>query len=194
MLSVFTYANNTSQTIPDKGTLTSTISVPDSYFTADVNVTVNMTHTRDEDLDVFLIAPDGTRVELFTDVGGTGDHFTTTVLMTQLQRRSPPERPHLPARSGRKGICRSSKESKYREPGNLKSPTTPRKKTGTLNSWSIDVDFGCSRGRLPRHEFHDAGQAISLYQLLPCSDVAVSENGDAMAMWLESKGPATQVP
>ena len=80
LLSVFTYANNTSQAIPDKGTLTSSITVPDTYYAADVNVTVNMTHTRDEDLDVFLVAPDGTRVELFTDVGGTGDNFTGTTL------------------------------------------------------------------------------------------------------------------
>jgi subtilisin-like proprotein convertase family protein/subtilisin family serine protease len=50
---------------------------------ADVNVTVNLRHTNDADLDVFLVAPDGTRVELFTDVGGTGDNFTSTVLDDQ---------------------------------------------------------------------------------------------------------------
>lgn len=32
-------------------------------------------HTFDADLDVFLIAPDGTSVMLFTDVGGSGDNF-----------------------------------------------------------------------------------------------------------------------
>ena len=29
-------------------------------------------------MDVFLIAPNGTRVELFTDVGGNGDDFVYT--------------------------------------------------------------------------------------------------------------------
>jgi len=46
----------------------------------DLNATVNINHTWDSDLDVFLISPDGTRVELFTDVGGSGDGFTSTVL------------------------------------------------------------------------------------------------------------------
>jgi subtilisin-like proprotein convertase family protein/subtilisin family serine protease len=49
----------------------------------DVNVTINITHTYDSDLLVFLIAPDGTRVELFTNVGGTGDNFDTTRLDQQ---------------------------------------------------------------------------------------------------------------
>ena len=35
---------------------------------------------RDQNLDVFLIAPDGSRTELFTDVGGEGANFTNTVL------------------------------------------------------------------------------------------------------------------
>jgi subtilisin-like proprotein convertase family protein len=46
----------------------------------DVNVTLTITHTWVEDLDVFLISPAGTRIELFTDVGGGGNNFTTTVL------------------------------------------------------------------------------------------------------------------
>lgn len=46
----------------------------------DVNIRIRLTHTWNSDLDVFLIAPDGTRVELFTDVGGSSDNFTNTVL------------------------------------------------------------------------------------------------------------------
>jgi subtilisin-like proprotein convertase family protein len=49
----------------------------------DVNVTLSISHTSVAHLDVFLIAPDGTRVELFTDVGGTGDNFTNTALDQQ---------------------------------------------------------------------------------------------------------------
>ena len=78
MSAVHTFTNNTPTAIKDKGTITSTISVPDGYLIS--TVTLNITHTRDEDLDVFLIAPDGTRVQLFTDVGGTGDNFTGTTL------------------------------------------------------------------------------------------------------------------
>ena len=41
---------------------------------------MNISHTSDTDLDVFLIAPDATRVRLFTDVGGGSDNFTDTIL------------------------------------------------------------------------------------------------------------------
>jgi len=66
--------------IPDPGTVTSTINVPDSFTIDDVNVTLDITHSWDEDLDVYLISPQGTPVELFTDVGGSGDNFTSTTL------------------------------------------------------------------------------------------------------------------
>ena len=45
-----------------------------------MNVEIDISHTNDSDLDVFLIAPDGTRVQLFTDVGSNGDDFTGTTL------------------------------------------------------------------------------------------------------------------
>ncbi|MEZ6094740.1 MAG: S8 family serine peptidase [Pirellulaceae bacterium] len=66
--------------ISDNTTFTSIINVSDVGAAADVDVLVDFTHTYDGDLDVFLIAPDGTRVELFTDVGGSGDNFTQTIL------------------------------------------------------------------------------------------------------------------
>jgi subtilisin-like proprotein convertase family protein len=70
--------------IRDYTTVTSTISVSGaSAPVADVNVRVNITHTYDADLDVFLIGPDGTRVELFTDVGGGGDNLANTWLDDQ---------------------------------------------------------------------------------------------------------------
>ena len=68
------------QAIPDQSTITSTLSVPDALTIDDVNVQLDITHTNDQDLDVYLIAPDGTRVELFTDVGGGRDNFTGTTL------------------------------------------------------------------------------------------------------------------
>jgi subtilisin-like proprotein convertase family protein len=46
---------------------------------ADVNVSLAGTHTYISDIDVFLISPAGTRVELFSDVGGSGDNFNTSL-------------------------------------------------------------------------------------------------------------------
>lgn len=67
--------------IPDLATATAGITVSQlPGVLLDVNVSLSMTHTFDADLDVFLIGPDGTRVELFTDVGGNGDNFSNTTL------------------------------------------------------------------------------------------------------------------
>jgi len=43
------------------------------------NVEIDITHTFDGDLDIWLRAPSGTELELTTDNGGAGDDFTNTV-------------------------------------------------------------------------------------------------------------------
>ena len=44
----------------------------------DLNITLNINHTWDEDMRAFLIAPSGRRVELFANVGGDSDDFANT--------------------------------------------------------------------------------------------------------------------
>lgn len=69
-----------SQAVPNPGTITSAITVADTGTVTDVNVTIgSLAHTSDRDLDIFLIAPNGTRIELSTDNGNTGDNYTNTV-------------------------------------------------------------------------------------------------------------------
>ena len=43
------------------------------------NVTINLTHTWDSDLDIFLESPSGDIIELTSDNGGTADNYTNTV-------------------------------------------------------------------------------------------------------------------
>lgn len=67
--------------IPDNATLTTNLTVAGlSGSITDLNVTINIAHTWDADLDVYLISPTGQQIELFTDVGGRGDNFFNTVL------------------------------------------------------------------------------------------------------------------
>ncbi|MBN2313408.1 MAG: proprotein convertase P-domain-containing protein [Sedimentisphaerales bacterium] len=66
--------------IPGRGMEISTLTITDTGPIVDLNVKLNITHPYDADLDVFLIAPDGTRVELFTDVGVVSADFEDTVL------------------------------------------------------------------------------------------------------------------
>lgn len=43
-----------------------------------VSVCIDVTHTFDADLDIYLISPLGTQIELTTDNGGLGDNYTNT--------------------------------------------------------------------------------------------------------------------
>jgi subtilisin-like proprotein convertase family protein len=57
---------------------TSTIDVTGAGKIYDLNVELDITHTYDGQLTATLYAPDGTPVELFSNVGGSGDNFTAT--------------------------------------------------------------------------------------------------------------------
>ena len=41
-------------------------------------VTINLLHTFDADLEIYLMGPNGTEIELTTDNGGSGDNYTNT--------------------------------------------------------------------------------------------------------------------
>ena len=74
-------STDTPLAIPDNNAtgITSTINVPDLDQVTDVNVLVNLTHTFDGDLNLSLVAPNGTTVSLAARRGSTGDNFTNTV-------------------------------------------------------------------------------------------------------------------
>jgi len=69
------------QAIPDLGTLDSTIAVG-SVGTPihHVVVSLHLSHTVDDNLDISLIAPDGTTIDLSSDNGGTLDDYGTSCL------------------------------------------------------------------------------------------------------------------
>ncbi|MBL4604570.1 MAG: proprotein convertase P-domain-containing protein [Flavobacteriaceae bacterium] len=82
-LACSTETNSTQMPIgPNASTVTeSIIEITDDVIISDLNVTIDLVHTFDADLEVKLIAPDGvTKVILFEDIGSSGDNFTNTVL------------------------------------------------------------------------------------------------------------------
>ena len=67
--------------IADQATLLSTTTVSGlTGAITDVNVTLTIHHTRDSNLAVTLISPDGTYVQLINHNGGTGANFINTKL------------------------------------------------------------------------------------------------------------------
>ncbi|NNF73935.1 MAG: T9SS type A sorting domain-containing protein [Flavobacteriaceae bacterium] len=81
-LSCTSVSNNTSQPIgPDAGSVTtSVVTFTEDFVVDDVNVTVNLVHTWNADLEIRLIAPGGAAaVWLCRDVGGSSDNMVNTV-------------------------------------------------------------------------------------------------------------------
>ena len=74
-------STNVPVTTLDLKTVVSTLVVPDDFLIAGLTLTLNITHPNVSDLEATLIAPDGTRIKLFTNVGNTGTkaNFTNTV-------------------------------------------------------------------------------------------------------------------
>ena len=79
--------NGTVGAIPDDGTTTdftlSVFGLSPAVLNATnglVSINLDITHPYNSDLNVSLIAPDGTLINLFSGIGGDGDNFTNTVL------------------------------------------------------------------------------------------------------------------
>src|SRR5215207_2778152 len=71
LLAVALFANaDVPLAIADEATVISRLTVSEPFAVEDLNVGLDIDHPADSQLEVFLIAPDGTRVELFSGVGG----------------------------------------------------------------------------------------------------------------------------
>jgi subtilisin-like proprotein convertase family protein len=63
----------------DAATVFSLLPVPDDIIVGSLTVRVDVLHTFDADVDLFLLGPTGLTVELSTDNGASGDNYTNTV-------------------------------------------------------------------------------------------------------------------
>ncbi len=72
------YRNEDAEILAPHRTVISEIEVEDDYLIRDVNVQISITHTSTGYLDGYLTGPNGERIELFAEAGGSGDHFEKT--------------------------------------------------------------------------------------------------------------------
>jgi len=129
------------KSIPGKGTETSILTIADTGSIVDLNVKLNITHPYDADIEIFLIAPDGMRVELFTDVGEWEHDFIDTVLDDEASKS---------ITEGRGPFTGS-----FRPEGNLAdmdgkdiagtwtlevTDDASSNRSGTLNAWSLIIE------------------------------------------------------
>jgi subtilisin-like proprotein convertase family protein len=78
-----TYKNTEAEVLPPRKTVISEIEVTDDFVIGDLNLQLSITHTYVSYLDGYLTGPDGQRVELFTGVGRSDDHFDQTTFDDQ---------------------------------------------------------------------------------------------------------------
>ncbi len=72
------YRSPSGDVLPPRKTIISEIEVEEDYVIGDLNVELSITHSNVADLDAYLMGPDGQRIELFTEVGGSGNNFEQT--------------------------------------------------------------------------------------------------------------------
>lgn len=95
------YQNTRAEPLAPRRTIISEIEVSDDFVVGDLNVQISITHTHTSHLDGFLTGPDGQQIELFTEVGESGDHFAETIFDDQARTpinraRAPFEGSYLP--------------------------------------------------------------------------------------------------
>lgn len=128
--------------IPDNGTVSSILTVSGAATISDLNVRLNIAHTYDEDLVAYLISPTGTRVQLFSHVGGSGDGFANTTLDDEAA---------LNIGSGTAPFSGTFKPQDLLSRFDGENPNgvwtlevsdTMGYDVGTLNSWSLEIESG----------------------------------------------------
>jgi subtilisin family serine protease len=134
-----TFTNAKPVPIYDFAYASSTITVSSDILVTDVNVKLNISHTYDADLLIYLLGPDGTRVNLVANRGGSGKHFKDTTLNDEASR---------PVRQGAapfSGAYRPEQPLAAFDGKNARGDWTLvvldgySNDTGKLNSWSLIV-------------------------------------------------------
>lgn len=77
------FVNESAEVLPPRKTVISEIEVDEDFLVGDLNVKISLTHSHVSHLDAYLTGPAGQRIELFTEIGGGGDHFAETTFDDQ---------------------------------------------------------------------------------------------------------------
>ncbi len=124
--------------------VTSTINVGGpSLPLVDVNVTVNFTHPFVGDLDVYLISPLGTRVELFTDVGAGSQNIVNLTLDDEaLASITSASQPIANATHRPEGMLSDFDGELPAGAWRLEITDDTSGEEGQLDSWELELIFG----------------------------------------------------
>jgi len=154
------------KSILDYTTTTSTLLVSGAGGLTDVNVTLNIMHTWDSDLDVYLTSPSGTVVELFTDVGSSGDNFVNTTFDDEAATSIVAGTAPFTGSYRPEGLLAGFDGEDPNGTWTLSVTDDAGGDQGTLNSWSIAIETGePSRQTGPDGRYVFADLAPGTYQV-----------------------------
>src|SRR5207248_2548171 len=130
------------KSIADLSTVTSALAVSGAVGqTVSVKVTLNIAHTWDDDVSAFLISPAGTRVELFSHVGGSGKNFTFTTLDDQAATAVTAGTAPFSGSYRPKGSLAAVNGQNPNGTWTLEVSDTSAGDTGTLRGWSLTLTY-----------------------------------------------------
>jgi subtilisin-like proprotein convertase family protein len=139
------YANQEAKVLLPRSVVVSEIQVDESVIIGDLNVQLSITHSFTEQLDGYLISPDGQRIELFAGVGGSEDHFDRTVFDDEspinITRSRPPFRGNFQpgAVIKRQPSLSSFKGKNLQGVWQLMIRSSRSDRSGVLHDWALVV-------------------------------------------------------
>jgi subtilisin-like proprotein convertase family protein len=136
-------STNVPVAIPDSTTVNSNLVVSGVFGPiTDIDLALDITHTYDGDLDVFLISPAGTRVELFSDVGDGDENFRNTVLDDEASNAIAAGAAPFAGRYRPEGLLSAFDGQIPTGLWRLEIIDDAGADVGTLNSWSLTFQTG----------------------------------------------------
>jgi subtilisin family serine protease len=129
--------------IPEQGMVESGIKAGGiSGLILDIDVNLDISHTYESDLKVYLLAPNGKRVELFTTVGDDSDDFSGLTLDDEADIAIADAPPPFSGRYRPEGKLSDLDGIDPNGTWKLEIEDTEVNDGGTLNSWSLKIQCG----------------------------------------------------
>ncbi len=150
-----------------------------------VQVCLDITHTYDSDLNVALVAPDGTAINLFSGIGGDGDNFSDTCLTQSSDTPvSSGSAPFIGFFKPMESLGNVNNNQNGNGVWKLKIVDTYAfADTGTVNSWSIyfaddaETPFVFTESNLPIVLINTNGESIPDEPKIP-GIMSIIDNGE----------------
>ena len=187
-------STDTPKPIPDVRTppVLSSIVISSTGPVSDVNVTININHTFDGDLDIFLIGPNGTRVELTTDNGSSGQNYINTVFDDQAATSITAGTAPFTGSFKPEGLLSTLNGIPANGTWTLEITDDANLDSGTLNSWSLTITNPAGSYQCGSCSLAAPGEATNL--MFTAKDSASWSSAAGASMYYLYRGESVDLP